>query len=1305
MNQSVQHERVIKQKPSLKIQTKDIKASNQLIEEINNLKLIYQDKIIGIPPESGYVKAIQITIYPEEILDESEAQAMAVLGLHFPQSYPDHVPKIDFIQLEGFNDIQKEELFSDLFETGLNQAGSQIIFSIVVQCQKQVTSKHQYNYNEKINTRNLYDIFMQEEKKREKQKKLLTKSSQIMEEKENTKYTSIQEEFKLRQEWLDQQANEQEPEPSEPFIQKSPKVYAWQQLSGMELLLIHLIKIVLKNCHHQNYKQLVSLLHLFQITTNKELLKLLSPKYEVIFNNLYLNKFDGIAKNVRTDLYQEQEKIDFKMAEIFQMHKSQDKNLTDRTNLMNLLFTPYSKSSSKLSNFSNNAKVLEEQQQQLTLSPNQKLTLIKEPSFNRMEADFDIVTTLGKGSFGEVFKVKNKIDGRFYAVKKIKIPYGQGLARIMREVDLLSHLHHRYVIRYYQAWIDECDKTQEDFEIHEDDSEIQLVSGFTQQSDSQFNFNASSLGSGLFQNSNNPIKNEKKILVLYIQTEYCTRTLRKQIEEVYPKSEQSFIWNQFRQILEGMVYTHQQKIVHRDLKPENIFIDTTEDIKIGDFGLAKHTSKNSHSIVYSNSVENTNEIPEILSFITQQPLLKKDDLELLDKTLNVGTYFYCPPNNEQEFDEKRDVFALGVILLEMWHPFQNHKERVKTLSQLKLNGKLPKSFQVSHPRQSALIKWMTNTDPKKRPTIQEILHSELIPPKMEDELLKEAIKILGTQDNESIYYQKLIEALFNNKRLNYLDRDRLYLQHCINQKFYVKQCYMPKILQFMSQQCIVQIQTPYIINKPKDIDKNGTFLYSQHQQPIQMMNQNGEIVFFRHQLRNSFVKQLQLLNNKLQQGKSIQCFEIGETMISELDQIRVQNQLNYDQIQFNDDDGLLSTIILSIQLMDQLNLEIPKLKLTNQEFIMDLLFAFNVYDLDSQKQIYQYMSKVASYNQFNASKLRYFILNDSDNAVSKLIIEKYIDKLDKFILLFQYKCKIQDINLVEVLQLQHNEDLKWKQNKIIEFGKKILYQLHCYRKIREQINPSSYNYEIPILFDCSVNNKKYGFSHGFQFELSCLKQKLKGEYVQLPILYGGSYEKSCKKLQTLCSIIMDVPTQKIEINLNHFGGGSAQLSRSNSIISQKELPLSKVQSNILKEGARLSQVCNKKVEINGFTLELDVLEEIFSVSQEQQTSLLFKYQVLICSVGGNLQEAKRIYLQACHYLDIPAMIYNDDETCQLEECINFADRQDIKFIVFIRDKLYQQKQKVIVRYKKDKNNKLDKEVSFDEFIQFMVKHK
>lgn len=37
------------------------------MEEINNLKLIYMDRVIGIPPETGYVKAIQVTIYPEDV--------------------------------------------------------------------------------------------------------------------------------------------------------------------------------------------------------------------------------------------------------------------------------------------------------------------------------------------------------------------------------------------------------------------------------------------------------------------------------------------------------------------------------------------------------------------------------------------------------------------------------------------------------------------------------------------------------------------------------------------------------------------------------------------------------------------------------------------------------------------------------------------------------------------------------------------------------------------------------------------------------------------------------------------------------------------------------------------------------------------------------------------------------------------------------------------------------------------------------------------------------------------------------------
>jgi serine/threonine protein kinase len=41
--------------------------------------------------------------------------------------------------------------------------------------------------------------------------------------------------------------------------------------------------------------------------------------------------------------------------------------------------------------------------------------------FSRYQADFEEVETVGKGGFGIVVKAKNRLDGRYYAIKKIKI--------------------------------------------------------------------------------------------------------------------------------------------------------------------------------------------------------------------------------------------------------------------------------------------------------------------------------------------------------------------------------------------------------------------------------------------------------------------------------------------------------------------------------------------------------------------------------------------------------------------------------------------------------------------------------------------------------------------------------------------------------------------------------------------------------------------------------------------------------------------------------------------------------------------
>lgn len=73
---------------------------------------------------------------------------------------------------------------------------------------------------------------------------------------------------------------------------------------------------------------------------------------------------------------------------------------------------------------------------------------------SRYAADFERVRFLGRGGFGSVVKVRNKLDGRFYAIKRVQLdPKSPAVnRRIIREVQLLSSLHHENIVRYYQAW-------------------------------------------------------------------------------------------------------------------------------------------------------------------------------------------------------------------------------------------------------------------------------------------------------------------------------------------------------------------------------------------------------------------------------------------------------------------------------------------------------------------------------------------------------------------------------------------------------------------------------------------------------------------------------------------------------------------------------------------------------------------------------------------------------------------------------------------------------------------------------------
>jgi translation initiation factor 2-alpha kinase 4 len=73
-------------------------------------------------------------------------------------------------------------------------------------------------------------------------------------------------------------------------------------------------------------------------------------------------------------------------------------------------------------------------------------------AYSRYASDWVDQGRLGKGGYGEVVKARNKVDGRIYAIKKIKQKSASALTEVLSEVMLLSRLNHQCVVRYYTAW-------------------------------------------------------------------------------------------------------------------------------------------------------------------------------------------------------------------------------------------------------------------------------------------------------------------------------------------------------------------------------------------------------------------------------------------------------------------------------------------------------------------------------------------------------------------------------------------------------------------------------------------------------------------------------------------------------------------------------------------------------------------------------------------------------------------------------------------------------------------------------------
>lgn len=84
-------------------------------------------------------------------------------------------------------------------------------------------------------------------------------------------------------------------------------------------------------------------------------------------------------------------------------------------------------------------------------------------SSSRYSNDFIELAFLGEGGQGTVVKVRNRLDRRVYAIKKVLLESERGRnkefarlenMKLRREVTHISRMTHKNIVRYYQAWVE-----------------------------------------------------------------------------------------------------------------------------------------------------------------------------------------------------------------------------------------------------------------------------------------------------------------------------------------------------------------------------------------------------------------------------------------------------------------------------------------------------------------------------------------------------------------------------------------------------------------------------------------------------------------------------------------------------------------------------------------------------------------------------------------------------------------------------------------------------------------------------------
>uniref|UniRef100_A0AAZ3P5H2 non-specific serine/threonine protein kinase n=1 Tax=Oncorhynchus tshawytscha TaxID=74940 RepID=A0AAZ3P5H2_ONCTS len=484
--------------------------------------------------------------------------------------------------------------------------------------------------------------------------------------------------------------------------------------------------------------------------------------------------------------------------------------------------------------------------------------------FSRYFNEFEELQLLGKGAFGTVIKVQNKLDGCYYAVKRIQVnPASKQFRRIKGEVTLLSRLNHENIVRYYNAWI-ERHETPSTGILSSDSTEPRRTAEKLPQVRAP-SLGPNELGIGMLDNvegnasppapassvewstsiemsssakcSGHESSDEDddvfcaSFLVLSsLQMEYCEKSTLLDTIDQGLHQDNSRLWRFFREILDGLAYIHQQGMIHRDLKPVNIFLDAQDHVKIGDFGLA--TDHPSGSVL----------------------ILKPDQTG--NMTGMVGTALYVSPevqgNTNATYNQKVDLFSLGIVLFEMsYRPMTTGSERISVLSQLRMvNINFPEDFpEYKSGTQMKVIGWLLNHDPALHSTAQELLKSDLLPPpQMEESELHEVLQHTMANVNGKAY-RTMVNQLFSQITSPVMDYTYDIDLHKGNFHFNsarLQPYVYETITRIFKKHGAVRLQTPLLLPRNRKLYEGS--------EPSCLMDHSGMLVTLPYDLRIAFAR-------------------------------------------------------------------------------------------------------------------------------------------------------------------------------------------------------------------------------------------------------------------------------------------------------------------------------------------------------------------------------------------------------------------------------------------------------------------